>query len=65
MVKAPLEWEGFTDFTLLKSCIAPVLEYGCHDCMNHSFKKPQVCLFVDSGNSHTSFTVVEFFDVVI
>lgn len=59
MMKSLLRWKNYAHFVLTRSCLAPVIEYG----VQNAEMKDRVCLFVDSGESHTSFIVAEFVGV--
>lgn len=61
MLKSVITWQNYSHITFVKSCIPPVLEYGYYNPI--STNTSRVCLFVDSGHSHTTFTVAEYTQV--
>lgn len=56
MLKSVIQWKNYNRFILTKSCIAPLIEYGYYNLDDPDTK---VCLFIDSGDSHTTFTIAE------
>ena len=61
MLKSVISCQNYFHITIVKSCIPPVLEYVYYNPI--STDSSQVCLFVDSGHSHTTFTVAEYTQV--